>query len=293
MRSCDETLELISAALDGPLTGEEQASLDEHLSHCPACSALFEELCGLQAAAAELGDVPAPVGFADRVMDAIAADPAQEQPDNVVPFPGKKKRARTPWKGWAATAAVVAVVVLGAVTLPGQFGAASKNAATGSSADCAAPASAEAADAAPDTPMDAGGENGAPIEDRSSIQMNVANAMPESVPDRISDEEPTADAELQKGLNEAGGAVAFSVTGSPAPSCGTITLTGEPLPDGLEDYEYTEDEEGNRTYQVPADYFFSNVESLQAQQASNFIYSPDQENTDPDAEYGLIIVEVP
>ena len=40
MLSCDEALELISARLDGPLSGEETARLEEHLSACPACRTL-------------------------------------------------------------------------------------------------------------------------------------------------------------------------------------------------------------------------------------------------------------
>ena len=105
MRTCDETLELISAALDGALSDRDRAELDEHLSQCPACSALFEELRELHDQTAALEDVSAPAGFTGRVMDAIAADPAQERPENVIPFPAKK-RSRAPWKGWAATAAV-------------------------------------------------------------------------------------------------------------------------------------------------------------------------------------------
>ena len=284
MRSCDEVLELISAALDGPLTGAEQAALDEHLSRCPACSALFEELRGLHAAAAELDDVPAPAGFAGRVMDAIAAAPAQEPSGHVVPFPGKKKRARTPWKGWTATAAVIAVVVLGAVALPGPFGATSKNAATGSSADCAAPASAQAADVS--APMeDADGENGTL---RSNATMDAGDSMPES---EIMYEESimTADSQENSAGKDSGTLAPFSAAAPLTASCGTITLTGEPLPEGLETYAYTEDEQGNRIYEVPADYFFSCLDALEAERSDRFTWEPGQE----DGEYGLILVEAP
>ena len=89
MRTCDETLELISAALDGPLTTEEQTALNEHLAHCPACSALYTDLSELHIACSELEEIPAPDGFADRVMAHIAADPAQNQPNNVIPFSAK------------------------------------------------------------------------------------------------------------------------------------------------------------------------------------------------------------
>lgn len=152
MRTCDETLELISAALDGALSDRDRAELDEHLSQCPACSALFEELRELHDQTAALEDVSAPAGFTGRVMDAIAADPAQERPENVIPFPAKK-RSRAPWKGWAATAAVVAVVALGALTLPGQL----KTADQASSSDCAAPAAGMAENGSVSPGSDAGG----------------------------------------------------------------------------------------------------------------------------------------
>lgn len=294
MRTCEEALELISAALDGPLTDNEQAALDEHLSRCPACSALLEELRGLQAAAAELEDVPAPAGFAGRVMDAIAADPAQEQPDNVIPFPARKT-ARFRWKGWAASAAVVAIVVLGAVALPGRLGVGMQ---TASTADCAAPALAEedntGAAFSLDT-MDSGTETGASAEGRSTAQTDAADITAEAMPESMSEEAVPEYAESpEKDALTASSPMSADADAGALPAyCGTITLTGEPLPEGLEDYEVTEDEQGNRTYVVPADYFFSNAAILEAQQASNFTYSADQVDTDPTAEYGLIIVVAP
>ena len=35
--SCDKYLELLSARLDGALTGEEERELEEHLAICPGC----------------------------------------------------------------------------------------------------------------------------------------------------------------------------------------------------------------------------------------------------------------
>lgn len=142
MRSCDEIVDLISAALDGALTPDEQTALDEHLAVCPVCSALFADLRALHITVSELDEVPAPAGFSARVMSAIAADSAQKQNDNVIPFPTGKV-ARTPWKKLAASAAVVAVVALGAISLPGQLGG---NTMMKSTADMAAPAAAPAAE---------------------------------------------------------------------------------------------------------------------------------------------------
>lgn len=142
MRSCDEIVDLISAALDGALTPDEQTALDEHLAACPACSALFADLRALHITVSELDEISAPAGFSARVMSAIAANPAQEQTDNIIPFP-TKKISRTPWKKVAASAAVVAVVALGAISLPGQLGG---NTMMKSAADMAAPAAAPAAE---------------------------------------------------------------------------------------------------------------------------------------------------
>ena len=260
MRSCDEILELISAALDGALTADEQTELDEHLSRCPACSALFDELKRLREASADLEDVPAPDGFAGRVMDAIAADPAQEHSDNVVPFPAKK-RSRTPWKGWAATAAVVAVVVLGAVALPGQLGASLSR-----SSDTAAPSLAQAE------------SNGSTAANSGGALADADRAVPESVfgAEKSTSAEPQEASDLAPNVNAA------NLPGS----CGTLTLTGEALPAGLEDYACTEDETGTRTYEVPADFFFACLETLETEQPDGFSYEAGQE----DAGYGLIVV---
>ena len=40
----DRCLELLSARLDGPLTGGEERELEDHLAHCPDCRALAEQL---------------------------------------------------------------------------------------------------------------------------------------------------------------------------------------------------------------------------------------------------------
>ena len=40
----DRCLELLSARLDGPLTGGEERELEDHLRTCPQCRALAEQL---------------------------------------------------------------------------------------------------------------------------------------------------------------------------------------------------------------------------------------------------------
>lgn len=292
MRSCDETLELISAALDGALTGEEQAALDEHLSRCPVCSALFAELSGLHTAAGELEDLSAPAGFADQVMARIAADPAQEQPGNVVPFPVKKS-SRTPWKGLAVTAAMVAVVALGAATLSGHLGAGSQ-----STADCAAPAQAENTYADPTEESgtaepfslipEADEEKavtGTSRTDTGGEEMESKSAFAD---DRSANDDESAEV-LGTSDTMGNASSPLDPAESPAVYCGVLTLTDGPLPEGLEGYEATEDESGRLIYMVPADYFFSCLAVLKTEQPDRFTCDLDQEG----AEYGLIIVTAP
>lgn len=284
MRSCDEILELISAALDGALTGEEQTELEEHLADCPACSALFAELSGLHTAAGQLGEVPAPAGFAHRVMEAVAADPAQERPGHVTPFP-RGKRARAVWKRWAAAAAAVAVVILGATTLNGRIGVESKNNNTATAIPETATDENAAAQYAADSSADYTMEKSFLYTDEAGGDGEDADLgsapAPENV-DKASVVEPQ--------MSEACSVMADDGVPFSAVSCGLLTLTGRPLPEGLDDYEYTEEEDGSRTYQVPADYFFSCLTQLEEQNAANFTYDGSGDET---AQYGLIIVENP
>ena len=64
MLSCEEALEQMSQALDGPLTGEERGELEAHLAGCPACRTDWAALRELHQAMGELEETPAPEGFA-------------------------------------------------------------------------------------------------------------------------------------------------------------------------------------------------------------------------------------
>ena len=57
MLTCEEALERMSQALDGPLPLEERQALEEHLESCPECRAAYEAKFGplQQTAAAEAG----------------------------------------------------------------------------------------------------------------------------------------------------------------------------------------------------------------------------------------------
>lgn len=70
---CDKYMELLSARLDGALTGEEERELEEHLAACPDCRAVGAQLSALQGAFPELEEVEAPEGFTQGVMGRIRA----------------------------------------------------------------------------------------------------------------------------------------------------------------------------------------------------------------------------
>ena len=77
--SCERAWELLSQQLDGPLSPQEMQELEEHLASCPACRKEQEELKQLDRALRDLGDIPAPADFTQRVMDQVRAE-SQKRP---------------------------------------------------------------------------------------------------------------------------------------------------------------------------------------------------------------------
>ena len=81
MPCCDEYVDLISAAIDGALSEEETARLEEHLARCPECRALYEDFAAIHSALGDVPPVAVPPAFAcmDQVMAAIdhQADPRE------------------------------------------------------------------------------------------------------------------------------------------------------------------------------------------------------------------------
>ena len=61
MLDCDQALELLSAKIDGALTAEESAALEEHLAACPACRALLADFESLHTELPRLAAQPRPV----------------------------------------------------------------------------------------------------------------------------------------------------------------------------------------------------------------------------------------
>ena len=98
--SCEQALELMSAALDGALSPEQEALLQAHLERCPECRRVMEAMKGLEQKLSALRE-PAPEGLKKGVLYRI--DQAT----------GKAKAPKRRWFGpGTAIGAVAAVLVL-------------------------------------------------------------------------------------------------------------------------------------------------------------------------------------
>lgn len=73
---CEVIEELISAALDGEATAEEQRQIDEHLATCAACRQAMTDLQAAQSLSRSIGVTEAPFGFRQRVMQRIETQPS-------------------------------------------------------------------------------------------------------------------------------------------------------------------------------------------------------------------------
>lgn len=283
MRSCDEILDWISAALDNQLNADEQAALEEHLAHCPACSALYDDLRTLQAATVDIEEIPAPTGFADAVMNAISANPTQEQTDNVIPI-AQPSKARTPWKRWVASAAAVVIIAVSATALP-DFARKSSNfdaATADTAADYNTAESAVMDQAVPESVM----------ENKTSATYDFVEDQMQTVTydDAIANEEVVHNSTVATSSEPK--ELVDSASEQSITYCGVLTLSDTSLPEGLDEFDVMEDDQGNLTYVVSAEYFFSTLDTINTE-TEKAVLSLELDDTDTDAEYGLIIVENP
>lgn len=267
MRTCDEITEWISASLDGLLTADEQTALDEHIACCPACSALLEDLRALHAAAADWEDVPAPAGFADAVMAAIAAEETQGT-GKVISLSSAKKSARKTWKRWGLSAAAVAIVVLGAVSIPSLTGSVTMT-----------------KDAATEDMAYARAESEAPTE--ACLDQVDADSIPV----------PSADHSYGY-LTDAEDSAVKNATSSPEaelvvsePTSGELIYVGRLLLDGplelLENCESAVDSDGTVTYLVSADLFAQVLALLETENPVGYTYTAGES----DAQWGIILLQ--
>jgi hypothetical protein len=209
---CDDALELISAALDGELTAEERAALDEHLANCPACAALYEELSGQSHLLREL-DCHVPEGLSQRILSQLPEQSA----------PPKKRRRVIHWQKWGALAACAALVVWAGLTLPSHLGRSGSDSSSG-----AAPVSVNA------------DENGAPTAytDETDGFYTERNIAGESEPDPNEDAAVSTDSDASGESASSVSAQYFRVTWTEkaAPAAQLISSTDE-LAELLEQYQ--------------------------------------------------------
>ena len=285
MRSCDEIVELISASLDGELSADEQIALDEHIACCPACSALLDDLRALHTAAADWEEVPAPAGFTEAVMSAIAAETEQEKPDNVIPFAAPKKATRTYRKQWGVTAAAVAVVVLGAVSAPSLLGNFNATKAE-SMADMAYAREDSLAEVAMDQAMDQVMPQASAYTESEEMDANT------EAKGSVKEEAPTeavSEPEYQHSAATAPQNPAENPTYGEKPKAelyvGELILEG-PL-EMLEESEGAACSDGTVTYLVSADLFAEVLKVLEAEKPVGYTYTAGS----ADAQLGKIIVQ--
>lgn len=167
---------LIEKMPDEPLSPEESAALQEHLSRCAACRALQEAYAFLSLELTDPED--APEDLADNVMNAVWAENRKQV----------KRTKRRRMTGWVTAAACVALAV--GVGFP-MFSAKG-----GSSADLAAPAAMEYAAApravAEEAPAEAVGAG--PVAESRAVVTAEAPTEPEipslTPPDEVPGEGP-------------------------------------------------------------------------------------------------------
>lgn len=177
MSYCDEYIELISAAIDGALSPAQREKLEAHLAQCPECNALYAALSALHATLADLPPAEVPADLTERIMTAVAAE-------QVLPFaPAETKKAPIRWQRWLASAAVLAVVLMGAWSWkPWEH---SVNDLKSQSAELQQPAGKEKPETVgilPEASM-AAADNDAMAAPEASALLNDNNALPADAPE--------------------------------------------------------------------------------------------------------------
>jgi hypothetical protein len=73
--NCHDARELLSGLVDGELTPDEQSRAEAHLADCADCRKEYERLGATIALVRQMDRLRAPVGFVDRVLEAVQPTP--------------------------------------------------------------------------------------------------------------------------------------------------------------------------------------------------------------------------
>lgn len=111
MKICKKAQLQMNRKLDGLLAPSEDAALQEHLSACPNCRAVWEQLCTLRQCLQE--PTPTPPELHGAIMAKLAW--TQQEPEQKRPARSGARRKK--WIPALAGAAACGVLVLGAVRL--------------------------------------------------------------------------------------------------------------------------------------------------------------------------------
>lgn len=109
MNGCQKARLQMSRKLDGVLPPAEDAALQAHLSACPACRTVWEQLCALQQCLREPEPVP------ETLHGAVMARIAQARQEPAQDPPQSRRARRRPWIPALAGAAACGILVVGAV----------------------------------------------------------------------------------------------------------------------------------------------------------------------------------
>ena len=253
MRSCEEYELLVSAFLDGDLSGTDREELAEHLTACPRCQQYFDDLVAMHDAF-DQEEPPLPEGFGERVMSRVRETP-QEEKRKIIPF--------SRWRRWAAFAACCAVIAAGVwrVWMP-DSSTASQTAVFSSAPDMADSW----------TPAAYGGKNDAPAAHMDGAAVSEEAGLPEEAP---AEKSALIDQAAPENAEDYTTGSRPSLAAAPKIQSGSVTAAGSATQAWVEEVLGQEWETG-RTYSLTLEQYASLLDAL-ASAGEDFQVEPGEE----------------
>lgn len=109
MTDCDKYRELLSANLDGELTGDEEGSLERHLAGCKSCSKLLAEMLEQRKLFSRRAEAKIPVEIEKAILDRTSGRTPRRNPIMRL-FSGSYLIPRP--VAWAVAALIVTLIAL-------------------------------------------------------------------------------------------------------------------------------------------------------------------------------------